>query len=57
MASIEEPRYKGVEVSNPRIQDFLKNCKKIGVEKEKAMKLSGMPMEVVDKAYREDVKK
>jgi hypothetical protein len=56
MAQVNEPKYNSVDVNHPRIQDFLKSCAQKGVTKDKAMKLAGMPAEVVDRAYQ-DVKK
>lgn len=49
----EAPVAAGVPVDNPQITEAIKNMAKNGVPKERAMKLSGMPMEVVDKNYRE----
>lgn len=45
--------YKGVSVEHPVIRDYIKNAKKQGFTKEHASKISGMPMEVVDKIYNE----
>ena len=53
MAEVKEPEYKGVNVNNPRIADFLKRCAKDGRDKAEAAKLSGMPNEVVDRYYQE----
>lgn len=47
------PEYKGVDVEHPTIREYVRNAAKQGWEKERAMKISGMPMEVVDKIYRE----
>lgn len=42
----------GIDVNHPAMTEALRNMKKNGVEKERAVKLSGMPPEVVDKVYR-----
>jgi len=47
------PEYKGVSVEHPRVREYLKNCAKQGFSKEHAMKIVGVPMEVVDRVYKE----
>lgn len=49
----EPMKAAGIDVNNPQMTEAIKNMKKNGVDKERAMKLSGMPMQVVDKVYRE----
>jgi hypothetical protein len=53
---VETPTYAGVSVEHPRIVDTIKQCAKQGMSKEQAMKITGMPMVVVDKHYQ-NVKK
>lgn len=43
----------GVNVDHPRIREYGKNMAKQGMSKEEAAKRLGMPIEVVDKIYRE----
>lgn len=45
--------YAGVSVEHPSIRNMIKNAAKMGWTKEEAKKRSGMPMEVVDRYYRE----
>jgi hypothetical protein len=47
------PQHKGVSVEHPTIKEYVKNMAKKGESKEHAMKVSGMPMEVVDRIYHE----
>jgi len=42
-----------VRVDNPSIRSFLKQCAKDGRSKDDAVKLSGVPGELVDKIYKE----
>ena len=47
------PEVAGVSVEHPTIREYIRNAAKQGFPKEHAMKITGMPMEVVDKHYRE----
>lgn len=49
--------YKGVDTEHPTIVEYVKNAAKQGMSKERAMKIIGMPMEVIDRIYRETEKK
>lgn len=49
----DPPEYKGVSVEHPAIVEGIKNMARRGFPKERAVKLIGMPMEVVDRYYRE----
>ena len=49
----EAPKVAGVPVDHPRITEFVRNCAKDGRSKADAVKLSGMPGEVVDKIYHQ----
>ena len=50
---VKTPEVTGVRVDHPRIVDFLRRCAKDNRPKDEAIKLSGMPYEVVDKYYQE----
>lgn len=45
--------YKEVSVEHPRIREYTKQAAREGFSKEHAMKIVGMPMEVIDKYYKE----
>lgn len=50
---VTNPSYAGVDVNHPDLVKAVKQMKKNGVDKEKAARLAGMPMEVIDKHYRD----
>ena len=59
MSDVSNPTprtHNGVSVEHPTIREYIKNMAKKGEPKAHAMKVSGMPMEVVDKIYQ-DAKK
>jgi hypothetical protein len=49
---VAEHEYKGVDVNHPSIVKAMTSMVKQGIPKERAMKLTGMPAEVVDKHYK-----
>lgn len=56
MSEVGNPQSKevaGVSIDNPTIREYTKNMAKMGISKEEAMKRIGMPMEVIDRYYRE----
>lgn len=56
MSEISNPtpaEFGGVSVDDPRIKEYTKNMKKMGLSKEEAKKRIGMPMEVIDRIYNE----
>lgn len=48
----EHGTYQGVSVNHPSIVAAIHNTKKSGGTKESAMKITGMPMEVVDRHWQ-----
>lgn len=44
----------GTRADNPSIVSTIKECAKQGFSKEHAMKITGVPMEIVDKHYKKD---
>lgn len=49
-------QYNGVDVENPRIAEYTKNAIRQGWEKERIMKVIGIPGEVVDR-YKKEVER
>lgn len=47
------PKYDGLPVDHPRIIEYGRNCKKLGMSIERASKIIGVPHEVVEKIYRD----
>lgn len=52
MAEVHEQKYQGVSTDHPGIKDFIKGAHKQGRSKEEIAKLSGMPIEVVERHIR-----
>lgn len=46
-------KFGGVDMDNPRIVEYTKNAIRQGWEKERIMKVIGVPGEVVDRCKRE----
>lgn len=53
MAEVNNPTYQGVDVRHPEIVAAGENMARRGIDKNRAVKLLGMPREVVDRIYRE----
>lgn len=49
----EETEINHVPTNDPRIREYTIGMYKMGLSKEEAMKRIGMPMEVIDRIYRE----
>lgn len=49
MATVEGPRYKGVDLGNPIIEDYIKNMIKNGDRNKRICEVIGVPMEIVEK--------
>ncbi len=52
VVKVTDPTYGNVSADHPTIVTACKNLAKQGVSKEQAMKIVGMPMEVIDRHYR-----
>lgn len=55
-AEVEGQKYKGVDVTNPRIREYAKNMIKEGRPREEICRVIGMPHEVIEEIER-DMKK
>jgi len=53
MAEVRDQKVQGVSVDHPRIRDFIKGAAKQGRSREEIAKLSGQPLEVVDRHIRD----
>lgn len=53
VGNAKTPEYAGVRIDHPSIVSLVRNCAKEGRPITDAMKLSGMPAEVVNRIYHE----
>ena len=49
----EAPKYNGVEVNHPDLVSAARNAAKMGWDREKAKRVTGLPQEIVNKIYHE----
>lgn len=54
MSTVEGQKYKGVDLTDPRIKEYAKNMIKEGERNEKIAEVVGIPHEVVE-SIRKDI--